>query len=361
MIPAACVLVSGLGLAQGHGSERVTSELSAAQAANQRSDVRSIAQGVASSDLPSAALSVESGATDSAQLVSLPQVERELARVNEAIAQTDAAIEQVRRAEELIDKRLAVRGKAYYRLHQAGWLPLADGFHGLVDHTSKLDQLRQGIHRDLEASKAVQHEKLTLAERRRALVDRQQPLMLKRRAMEQSHMALMEAQDRQRAFERAFSQGPGLGDYTAVYGASAAVSGSHMFVEEVKGFRAMLGRLSFPVAGRAEVRLVRRIGAGGLGLELLAPRGTAVLSVYDGRVAFADAYGSYGKVVILDHGEQYFSVYGELDQIQVEVGQSVGARAPVGTVGPGESGQGGLYFELRQDADTIDPSPWFGL
>ncbi len=115
-----------------------------------------------------------------------------------------------------------------------------------------------------------------------------------------------------------------------------------------------------PVTGRAEIRAARRDGTDGPGLELRAPVGTAVRAVFAGRVAFADRFGAYGRIVILDHGDHYFTVSGDLDEVDVKIGQDVSAGERVGTVG--DDGQGAmLYFEVRRGAQTIAPGGWLGL
>jgi septal ring factor EnvC (AmiA/AmiB activator) len=85
-----------------------------------------------------------------------------------------------------------------------------------------------------------------------------------------------------------------------------------------------------------------------------------VRAAFAGRVAFADRYGPYGRIVILDHGDHYYSVSGDLDEVDVKIGQEVGAGERIGTVG--DDGQGAmLYFEIRHGSQTIAPSPWLGL
>ena len=126
------------------------------------------------------------------------------------------------------------------------------------------------------------------------------------------------------------------------------------------GFAAARGRLLFPVVGRAEVRPAHREGTDGPGLEIHAPVGTVVRAVFAGRVAFADRYGPYGRIVILDHGDHYYSVSGDLDEIDVKIGQELGAGERIGTVG--DDGQGAmLYFEVRHGSQTVAPGPWLGL
>jgi septal ring factor EnvC (AmiA/AmiB activator) len=77
-------------------------------------------------------------------------------------------------------------------------------------------------------------------------------------------------------------------------------------------------------------------------------------------VAFADDYADYGKTVIVDHGDRYYTVMGNLGSIDVRVGDELVASARVGTVGDG--GRGALlYFELRAGTTALDPAEWFGL
>ena len=77
-------------------------------------------------------------------------------------------------------------------------------------------------------------------------------------------------------------------------------------------------------------------------------------------MAFADRYGAYGRIVILDHGEHYYSVSGNLGSIDVKIGDDVGADERVGTVGESDSG-GMLYFEIRHGSTATAPQPWLGL
>src|SRR5258708_40069822 len=131
----------------------------------------------------------------------------------------------------------------------------------------------------------------------------------------------------------------------------------------------MKGRLPFPIAGRAEIRSVRRPGASGPGLEMLAPVGTPVRAVFSGRVAFADKYDPFGQIVILDHGDHYYTLMGDLGSIEVRVGDDLSAGAKVGTVGSARTtggdaapaGRSPLDFEVRRGSNAIDPGPWLGL
>ena len=119
------------------------------------------------------------------------------------------------------------------------------------------------------------------------------------------------------------------------------------------------GDLDWPVAGTVR----QRFGASDAGrppsrgIELAGAQGAAVQAVHDGTVVFADAFTGYGQLVILDHGDQTFTLYGNLGDVQVTKGERVGRGQPVGTVGlAGDTAA--LYFELRVDGRAVDPLQW---
>ncbi|MDD5628897.1 MAG: peptidoglycan DD-metalloendopeptidase family protein [Elusimicrobia bacterium] len=84
---------------------------------------------------------------------------------------------------------------------------------------------------------------------------------------------------------------------------------------------------------------------------------TAVAAVEAGRVIYAGPFRSYGRVVIVDHGGGFFSVYGELGDIRKAKGDKVAAGEAVGTAGV-EDGRGVVYLELRRGTVALDPMSW---
>jgi septal ring factor EnvC (AmiA/AmiB activator) len=76
-------------------------------------------------------------------------------------------------------------------------------------------------------------------------------------------------------------------------------------------------------------------------------------------VRFAGWFRGYGRMVIVDHGERFFTVSGHLDTLRVEAGASVAAGEPLGTVGDTGSLAGPrLYFEIREGSEAVDPLAW---
>jgi len=94
------------------------------------------------------------------------------------------------------------------------------------------------------------------------------------------------------------------------------------------------------------------------GLEIGVPEGARVAAVHEGTVAYADQFTGYGNLVIVEHGEGAFSLYGHLASVRVTRGERVEAGSTVGTTGRNPGGNPALYFELRIDGRPVDPLQW---
>jgi len=264
----------------------------------------------------------------------------------------DARLGEIGRESTLVERRILARGRGYVRLTRTGLLPIGDGFEALVDHAARLERLHHGLEADLERQKALGAERIAVAKRLEQARARVGTLDEEQRLLARAEDALRSQEERERAFVQAFE----FGGHTAVYGA-VGPSDPALAAE---GFAALRGRLPFPIAGRTEIRSARRVSSDGPGLEMRAPFGTVVRSVFAGRVAFADTYADYGKTIIVEHGRRHYTVSANLDSIDVEVGDEITAGERLGTVG--DSGNGPrLYFEIRVGKDTVNPSDWFGI
>jgi septal ring factor EnvC (AmiA/AmiB activator) len=122
--------------------------------------------------------------------------------------------------------------------------------------------------------------------------------------------------------------------------------------------RPFRGDLEWPAAGAVR-RPARAAGASNRnGIAIAAAEGAPVAVVHDGVVAFADAFGGFGNLVIVDHGSQSFSLYGDLQDMAVKKGARVERGQVIGTVGQAPAGPPELYFELRIDGQSVDPLQW---
>ncbi len=133
-----------------------------------------------------------------------------------------------------------------------------------------------------------------------------------------------------------------------------------------RNFAALKGSLPLPVNGP----LLREFGqvideefrtkTFYKGVDFEGEAGAPVRAVAAGDVRFAGWFRGYGKIVILDHSEQYFTISGHLESIEVEVGDEVASGEILGSVGETGSLSGPrLYFEIREGGEALDPVSWF--
>jgi septal ring factor EnvC (AmiA/AmiB activator) len=95
------------------------------------------------------------------------------------------------------------------------------------------------------------------------------------------------------------------------------------------------------------------------GVEVACPPGQTVQAVFDGRVVFSSWFKGYGQMIVIDHGDEYLSIYGQLGERLVEAGQEVRRDQPIARSGDeGTFGVTGLYFEIRHHGRAEDPVPW---
>jgi len=132
------------------------------------------------------------------------------------------------------------------------------------------------------------------------------------------------------------------------------------------GMGAMRGKLDWPVKGELKSefgKTTHREFAAEVfrnGIDIEAPAGEEIKAVEKGKVVYADRFAGYGKMIIVDHGERYYTIYAHLSEILKKNGDGVRRGETVGLVGDSDSLSGaGLYFEMRKDGRSIDPVPWF--
>jgi murein DD-endopeptidase MepM/ murein hydrolase activator NlpD len=96
------------------------------------------------------------------------------------------------------------------------------------------------------------------------------------------------------------------------------------------------------------------------GVDIAAAIGTPVRAVAKARVEYtSEDYASYGPIVILNHGDGFFTLYAHLSEIEVTVGQEIPAGQIIGRVGDTGSLKGAeLHFEVRKGGTALNPEDW---
>ena len=139
----------------------------------------------------------------------------------------------------------------------------------------------------------------------------------------------------------------------------APVTAGHYISTNPNSFSRMQGRLKKPVQGTLAGLFGHDRGDGEVwkGVFYQAVPST-VSSIAAGTVVYASELEGYGKVVVVDHGEGYVSIYSGLGSISVADGSRIDAGSPLGISGVLPGGEEGLYLEIRYNGQNMNPLSW---
>jgi septal ring factor EnvC (AmiA/AmiB activator) len=120
------------------------------------------------------------------------------------------------------------------------------------------------------------------------------------------------------------------------------------------------GKMPIPVKGRVRHAYgqPRTAGLHWQGWLIRAASGSEVKAIAYGRVAFSDWLRGYGLLMIIDHGDNFMSLYGHNESLLHEVGDWVDSGTAISTVGASPINGDGLYFEIRKNGKAMDPAVW---
>ena len=95
------------------------------------------------------------------------------------------------------------------------------------------------------------------------------------------------------------------------------------------------------------------------GVDIEGGEGKDVAAVYGGHVIYTGWFKGYGNLIILDHDNEYYTLYAHIADIQVKEGDDVQQGQRIGTVGDTGSLEGPrLYFEVRHQGKPQNPEQW---
>ncbi len=307
------------------------------------------AQGIDPSGLalsPSPASDLERAIAE--QLSRIERLEAERDR-----ADAEAVTLTARRAEA--NRRLRDRTRSLYRLSRAGVLPASGGLAALLGHLGRRARLERIVRADLAAmsdlrarANALRETSSTRGAELEAARSTLRALEARRDTLEREALASVWS-----SVATDSTSPPPPSELT--FGSSG--QGIRVVGERppsARSFESERGALLIPVLAPTSMREATR--EQGVGLELGAALGAPVLAAAEGRVVFARSHASYGRLVIVDHGESYFTVYGGLGRIDVTVGQAVARGAGLGTADAAP-----VFFQIRRGTRALEARGWLGL
>lgn len=132
-----------------------------------------------------------------------------------------------------------------------------------------------------------------------------------------------------------------------------------------KGFSQLKGKLFWPAEGKVAIpygsqkdpqfdTVVFRNG-----IHIQTDAKADARSIYEGKVLFAEWFKGFGQLVIINHGDGYHSLYGNLSEIFSHAGDIIKENQVLGKVGTsGLLNTYGLYFEIRYKGKPLNPTQW---
>lgn len=223
---------------------------------------------------------------------------------------------------------------------------------------------------------ALRADLAVLADTRRALRDQRAQLQAQRQRAADSLAALKQARgERQQAVATLDAQLAEQGQSLAALKADAAqLEGLIASLRAALAalppaapapglpFGQLEGKLTAPVSGPVIAAFGTPKANGRLrwqGVWLGAPAGAPVRAAAPGRVVYVGWMHRYGLIVVLDHGGDYYTVYGHNRSVATTVGERVAAGAVIAAAGTtGGHATSGVYFEIRHGTEPVDPERW---
>jgi len=300
--------------------------------------------------------------------------DRELAELDEQLSGRQAQLEQLRRQQAETEGQLKRRLVALYKVGQIGVarallsasgtpLELAEKYAFL----SRIVRHDRQLMADYRQQAAATEQ--TLAELQQ-LRDRQTALAVQRRAEQaalnsagqaKKHLLTGLRTDEARlsaAVEELRAKAIRLADLVK----KLETTQTQPYTDTGVDFSAQKGRLKWPVTGKVRIGFgtTRHPELGTLiesnGVEIAAPPQTPVTSVWAGRVLYASPLKGFGNLMVIDHGEKYYTLYAHAARFTQKVGDLVGPGEVIAY--SGFEGRDAVYFEIRHRGTPVDPHQW---
>lgn len=263
---------------------------------------------------------------------------------------------------------------ALYRLGGLSYVRLLLSLDGRRDPVEAMSMLTYLASRDGRAISSFEATRQQLAAQNAQLADRQQKLVEARRVIEQRRQAVAATRARKERMV-ALLRREGSQSEEQIANLEEKATRLERLIDVLSrqsagsiaeaDIRTVQGALSWPVTGKIVESFGRQMDPKfstvtfNNGLKIAAAPGTDVRAIFPGTVLFSQWFKGYGNLIILDHGNRVFSLYGNVKSPAIAVGERVRAGQAIAGVGEAEEAElGYLYFEIRQDNKPEDPQKW---
>lgn len=313
------------------------------------------------------------------QEAELAKINSELAKIRARVGQFEAQIDKLKEEKAQRTERLNITFRRLYKLGQGGMWRMLMESPDLNTFLKRYKAMQYLLEKDMEvvtgfnekvralagAKQDLARDIYTLAQLKQDAVFRNEGVWLER---EKRVILLQQIQQNKTLALRATKELQAQDQKLAATIASMPVHPTVNTVSPeslVLDFPSRKGYLKMPAAGaisgRFGLNTSSRFGTvtRNNGIDITAGQNASVRVVADGTVRYVGEFLGYGRVVIVDHGDRYHSLYAHLDGFWVAKGDSVKAGTAIGTVGKsGSLTQPTLHFEIRHKGTAINPMDW---
>ena len=301
-------------------------------------------------------------------------VESEIENLSEQIVTTEGTLNmtmlELANAEAKIGEKketLNQRIRVMYKTGHVGYLEVLLGSFNFEDMLSRMDMLQKIYEHDTDLLAYMQSQRDLVAEKKKSLEEQKASLVSLRSSLSGKQTKLSgelvsldrEQQNLKKDLKALEAEEDRLNqDAKKITSIIANLKTNEKFVG---------GKMMFPTPGYTRItspfgnRLhpVYKTYKMHTGIDIAAPSGANIVAALDGTVIYADWFGGYGKVIMVDHGGGIVTLYAHCSTLVAKSGQKVTKGQTVAKVGStGVSTGAHLHFEVRQNGKYVDPVPW---
>ncbi|MDP2681211.1 MAG: peptidoglycan DD-metalloendopeptidase family protein [Deltaproteobacteria bacterium] len=307
----------------------------------------------------------------------MANIENSLMRLKEKTQDVDVHIIELARDKERLSGLMMQRLAAMYKMKKGGIVESLFSSNPVNDIGRRYKYISKIVEYDTDLLKEYKENQLLLQTEKERLNEFEKEMLSLKDEIKHKKSGVEEEKDKKRTLLKDIRKKKDL-QFAAIREMEDASKELQSFLERFKnditgdaanshgvGFAAMQGRLPMPVNGKI-VSMYGKVEHPKFhtitfnnGIEIEARLGTEVRSVYKGRVAYSGWFRGYGKVVIIDHGNGYYTLFARLSKIVRDVDSIVEKGDVIALVGDtGLVKEPHLYFEVRQKGMPLDPLNW---
>jgi len=332
---------------------------------------------------------VEQVALQEAEIIkSLDTIEHQLVQLNTELASLTAEIEKkqttlrqlqteletLSRRHAQLEQQLMQRLRALYKWYRHGLLPIVLSCPSYGAYVRQSKCITDILSKDYKLFTSARHSLQECALRHRELADQQQALSLAKDDLACKRDQIMQARAAKTTILAKIQEEKNL-QIEVLKELEQNARELQTVVDSLPqqtdsapprmSFSVLKGKLPPPVTGKLISAFGKKehpdlhTSTFQKGIEIACPYGTEIKAIHDGNVVFADWLKGYGFVMIIDHGENYYSLLAHASKLLKKIGDAVAAGETIALVGDSYSLRGAcLYFEIRHHGKPQNPLEW---